>query len=372
MASVSSNQINSGALPKAALRELRSRLRAAASAEMVLPPSWGAMDVSIRLDKPQSRPAAPAYLRRAVLAKMIIREETPVTLTDDLLEICANWAEMTTPLPEMPAPPQRQFSTRRSAREEAHRQLVPQDDIASAENETDPTSTSKANREAGDNPAESDLAEDSRGVLPFRSPPRKFVQTRYHELRDEILASLKADDAVCLGLIDVDDDEATLQLYAGLATALSDGQEPSSPVLLIDANLADRRLSRSFASANLPGVGEHVLDQADLNNLIVPTSLHGVSLLPGGGKPPRELRDTEANAWEQLFTELKKRFKYVLIEFSAESTLPGALSAHLDAVHLCMRLNRTPRTRVSQLVRRLQRDGIKNLGCLLADLPRAA
>lgn len=357
--------------PIAVQREMRRRLRAAVASEFVPPPIWDQLGSTLRLDQPQSAPSAPNFLRKASLAKTFIREETQLPPDDEFLQLMTHWVDMTTPLPELSS----LILPKLAALRRSAQSLGSIPELPTADSKA-PTASEPADLPTADdkviNSVKTETPPSASTARP-RPAPRQFVEPRYRELRNELLASLKdVEGSICLGLIDVDDEESTPQLYAGLAAALSVADDTSSPVLLVDASLVERRLSRSFASANLPGLGEHVLEEIRLDELIVPTSLHSISLLPCGTKRPRELRDVSAETWERLFDQLKERFRYILVEFSAESTLAGTLGPHLNAMHLCLRLNRTPRARFNQLALRLRREGVPNLGCLLADLPRAA
>ncbi len=336
----------------------RKRLRESAASEFVQAPGWEMLGLILRIDEPQPGLRGPTFSRRTGLSRKFIREETSLPPRDDLLEYVTHFADMAVTVPE-------QLHTRPPI---ALRATTPGlGEIPQPPRNNEPAIVEKQSTASDAVKLANEIEDKSPKVA-----PRRFVDARYRDLRNEILSHIKVDGPMCLGLIDMDDEDSTLQLYTGLAAALGDRRDAESPVLLVDASLVERRLSRSFAAANLPGLGEHVLEEVSLDDVLVPTNWHGISLLPCGGKRPRELREVNTTTWDELFAQLKQRFPYILVEFSRESTLAGTLAQHLSCMQVCVRLNRTPRERVTQLIRRLEREGVRDLGCILADLPRAA
>lgn len=356
---------------------VRQRVRDSFSCELV-PPAELDLGGSLRLDQPHAAPEGPTFLRRPVINRTFIREETSLPPGDDLLQVVSHWVDMTHALVESTKSVVRM--PRRPAGSSSLGTIPePPTIMPAAEAKTQPAiaptpavaeNSAKESATAKQEPSAATVAEPR--ILPLRSEPRRFLEPRYREFRNEILAQHKVEGALCLGLIDVDDDDNTPAVIAGLAATLCDDTAGTRDVLLVDLNLGERRLSRSFGAANLPGLGEHLLDGTDLDETIVPTSLHGVSLFPCGARRPRDYRDLEPEAWQRLFAGLREQYAAILVDLPADSLLSANVASHLDGVHLWVRLNRTPRARLDELIRRLGREGAPKIGCLLIDLPQAA
>jgi Mrp family chromosome partitioning ATPase len=153
----------------------------------------------------------------------------------------------------------------------------------------------------------------------------------------------------------------TTPIVAALAEALVAG--PRHEVLIVDARL-DRgpaRLAEYWGAR--PGLHDVLRRQATWHETIRPTAVRGLSMLEAGtagDEPPAE-------QWHMLWSDLKRRFRFILVDGGAAMGTSPGWAATVDAVYLLIELERTPRWAAQQAVRHLQEAGARLAGTLLLD-----
>ncbi len=165
--------------------------------------------------------------------------------------------------------------------------------------------------------------------------------------------------------------EGKTTVAANLAIALTDA---GRKVLLIDADMRRPRLHAIFDLINDKGLtdllagGGNDLDAA-LDDLVRPTQIPNLWLLPSGQGGASVSRLLYSPALEHLLTHAKTRFDLVLVDsppvsLYADARMFGKLS---DGVVLVVRANKTSRETVRAVFERLMDDGIPILGTVLND-----
>lgn len=144
--------------------------------------------------------------------------------------------------------------------------------------------------------------------------------------------------------------------------ALSLGHLARKSVLLIDGDLRAKGATRLLKMESLPGLGELLLGQNRMEELVRPTTFPVLSVLPAGHVSDKSLPELLAGPmWHDLLEHAKRKYDMVLVD-SVPAAAPVAdielLAAHCDAVLLVVQMRKTTRASLSAVPKRLDRQKI--------------
>jgi protein-tyrosine kinase len=147
---------------------------------------------------------------------------------------------------------------------------------------------------------------------------------------------------------------------ANLGIALAQGVDNHS--LIVDCDLRRPNLHRLFGIDNSYGLCDHLREQASLDQLLTPSGVDKLNLLPAGRPPVNPAELLGSGAMIRLVDELVERYDDRLVLFdspplhaAAETTI---LAQHVDAVVLVVRYGGARREHVRSLVETLGRNRI--------------
>jgi Mrp family chromosome partitioning ATPase len=193
----------------------------------------------------------------------------------------------------------------------------------------------------------------------------------FNRLRNEVLASLNADDRVIV-VTGTSRGSASTLVAANLAAALA---RTGSDVVLIGAHLPDSvvdaaPLARMLGVAAVPGLSEMLAGRVSLNRVLQRTPrIPSLRVITTGGAATaaglmqsQRLRDT--------LDALRRQSGYIVIEAPSTSSSADAqsLASLADAAILAVELRRTARPALVDATEQLQRVGTRLLGAVV--LPR--
>ncbi|HWC90398.1 MAG TPA: hypothetical protein VG433_12105 [Pirellulales bacterium] len=208
--------------------------------------------------------------------------------------------------------------------------------------------------------------------VPLMAAPPEFACREPHVLRpaptDQVrrvaaamMAHVSALTCGVVALAAADPGLETTTISAALAEALADG--PKHEVLLIDARLerAPGRLAEYWGGA--PGLMDVLRRQTTWHETIRPTALRGLSVLEAGTPGERQ----PAEQWRLLWSDLKRRFRFILLDGGLATSMSAGWNSTVDAVYLLVELDRTPRWMAEEATRHLQESGARLAGAVLLD-----
>jgi receptor protein-tyrosine kinase len=148
--------------------------------------------------------------------------------------------------------------------------------------------------------------------------------------------------------------------------------EIGKKVLLIDGDLRQPRLHKVFGTTNTWGLSDILwsdspLDRVPLTQLVRPTEVAGLSVLPGGscGVTPTNL--FYSPRMSMLLQRLRTEFKMILIDAPPMIHLADArvLGRFADGVILVVRSGQTTTESARYAIQRFAEDGTRVLGTVL-------
>ena len=151
---------------------------------------------------------------------------------------------------------------------------------------------------------------------------------------------------------------------ANLAMALAlDGKR----VVIVDADLRRPSQHKLFKVESNPGLTDVLVDSHTLDDVMQPTNVENVWIVPAGSPPPNPAELLGSSAMERVVEQLKERADIVL--FDTPPTLLVAdsivLSARMDGVLLVVAFGDTKKANIRRSVELLQRAGTSVLGTVL-------
>ena len=143
--------------------------------------------------------------------------------------------------------------------------------------------------------------------------------------------------------------------------------------IMIDGDLRERGLTKLFCPEQGPGgvgLSNLLTNQAQLDQVIRPTPVEGLDILPAGSKAPNPAELLSSTSMRDLISRLSEVYDFVVVD--SPPILPVAdgltLSRVVDSVVLVVRSRQTERELAQESRRRLLRVNARILGVVLNDL----
>ena len=152
--------------------------------------------------------------------------------------------------------------------------------------------------------------------------------------------------------------------------AISIAAELHSYALLVDCDLRNPTLSRSFGFDQGNGLSNYLAGEVELPEILVKTPVDKLSIIPGGALQENPVELIGSNKMKSLVTDLKTRYadRYIILDSSPllATTEPSVINEMVDGIIIVIKAGVTPRESVQQAIKLL--DKKKIIGVVLNDL----
>ncbi len=174
----------------------------------------------------------------------------------------------------------------------------------------------------------------------------------FRRLRTKIVHPVKGLPAKTILITSVLPEEGKSFVCANLGCIIAQGVDQHA--LIVGCDVRRPVMARLFGRDNDRGLVHHLRDGTDVSDLIVPTGLKRLSLLPAGPPPVNPAELLSSDKMTGLIDELANRYsdRFILLD-----TPPGqaasetaVLAQHVDGVVLVIRWGRAGREQIQQLV----------------------
>lgn len=140
-------------------------------------------------------------------------------------------------------------------------------------------------------------------------------------------------------------------------------------VLIVDCDLRKARLHNVFSVPREPGLTHVVLGYNQISEVIRPTSVDGLSVLPAGALPPNPSELLGGPRMREVMEQLSAGYDLVIVDTppllaAADASVLGRFS---DGVLLVVRAGHTDRGAAQQALQQLRTVGARVLGAVLND-----
>ncbi|MGE0440781.1 MAG: polysaccharide biosynthesis tyrosine autokinase [Gemmatimonadales bacterium] len=202
-----------------------------------------------------------------------------------------------------------------------------------------------------------------RGGVPERELHAQIVEA-FREIRMNIVHSFPPGAPVALTISSPSPQDGKSFVSANLAVSFA---EAGFRTLVIDGDTRRGTLHSSFQVERRPGLIDHLLGRASVDEIIRTTSHEGLSLIPCGERRSQSPELLGSAQMRQLYEALRGRFDVVIFDsppFSAgvDAYLLGAITGSLLTV---MRSGQTERELAEAKLRVLDRLPIRPIGAVL-------
>jgi hypothetical protein len=203
-------------------------------------------------------------------------------------------------------------------------------------------------------------------VLDMQSDPSRSLP--YRELADRLRQDLRLLPGRCLLFAGVGSASHADDVLPHVASLLA---EDDAEVLLVDADFARAAMTVGFGALKETGLGDLTDAGSRAEELLLPTRLPNISLLPAGRKAlPDNLGVVDRVA--PLLAKLEERYSLVMIDGGAHTgPLLPALARLCDATYLVVRLGATDARAATTALQTFRGTGARVMGCVATSGPAA-
>jgi succinoglycan biosynthesis transport protein ExoP len=200
--------------------------------------------------------------------------------------------------------------------------------------------------------------------------PNNIVSEALRTIRAGILLSSADHPPRIIMITSAMKGEGKTTVLFNLAATLA---QASHRTLMIDGDLRERGLTKLFCRDQTPagvGLSDYLTGQAELSQVIRPTPVPGLDILPAGNRAPNPAELLSSTMMRELISDLSNTYDFVVVD--SPPILPVAdgltLSRVVDSVVLVVRSRTTERELAQESRRRLLRVNARILGVVLNDL----
>jgi succinoglycan biosynthesis transport protein ExoP len=163
--------------------------------------------------------------------------------------------------------------------------------------------------------------------------------------------------------------EGKTTLSSHLATSLV---RAGRKVLLIDCDLRWPGIHSVFNNSLTPGLCERLRGEADLDEVIRPSSQDGLWILPAGDVNEKVYQILAQGGIASIFQQAKQEFDFVIVDSAPVLPVTDTLmiAQHADAVLFSIRRDVSQGTKVAAAMDRMERLGIPVLGSVVIGLEK--
>ncbi len=201
--------------------------------------------------------------------------------------------------------------------------------------------------------------------------PQSAAAEQLRAFRTTLLANLGTTEPRVITVTSAQEKEGKSLTTANLGVVLADLAETS--VCLVDADLRKPSLESIFSLPEQPGLADHLVDHAPLEDCVSPVCLGTFDVLPAGTEPRRAIDLLGSDRFRDMLHELRDHYDFVLVDtpptlLFSDSIVVGGAS---DGTLLITRLRFTPRTALHQTVARIRQAGGAVIGAFIVGADQA-
>ena len=160
------------------------------------------------------------------------------------------------------------------------------------------------------------------------------------------------------------------ELPSVFAEAFTLAQLGGSPVVLVDADMRRPMVHRVLNIDQTPGLSTYLTGQADLDQVIVPSGIPNLFVIPAGRIPVNPAELLASARLREALEALGQRFAYVVFDTGPMFGVSDAmiLSGQLEGTVLVLRHGRASRDAAQRAIRSLIAVRARLLGVILNDV----
>ncbi|MFN7707242.1 MAG: polysaccharide biosynthesis tyrosine autokinase [Sphingobacteriia bacterium] len=171
--------------------------------------------------------------------------------------------------------------------------------------------------------------------------PKSSVTESFRSLRSNIRFLLNEDKSATIAFTSTVSGEGKSYSSINFAAILS---LLDRSVVLVDVDLRKPRLHKTFKTRNDSGLTSYLINQDDLDDIIQSSGFQNLNFIAAGPIPPNPAELINSKRFNQLISELKERYDYVVMDTSPVGMVTDALPI-IKSSDICMYLFRADYSR---------------------------
>jgi capsular exopolysaccharide synthesis family protein len=197
--------------------------------------------------------------------------------------------------------------------------------------------------------------------------PKSSIAECCRSLRTNLLFSAADRELKTIAVCSANQREGKTTTVIYLGTTMAQGGQRT---LLIDSDMRRPRLHKSTGVALAPGLSNLLIGEDDYDNLIKPTDVKDMFVLPCGPTPPNPAELLLTKRFETVLGELARRFDRIILDSPPIQPVTDAvvLSKRVDGVVLVVRASKTLRDELRRSARMIRDVGGTIVGVIVNEL----
>lgn len=155
------------------------------------------------------------------------------------------------------------------------------------------------------------IHDESKAELSIADNPKSIIAESFRTLRTNLSFMLRNSGGKVLSIHSVNPGEGKSYIAVNLATILAMN---NNKVLIIGADLRKPKLHRIFKIENEIGLSTYLIGYNIIDQIIFPTSINNLSLIPSGPIPPNPAEILGGPEMMKLINHLRDRYDFIIID----------------------------------------------------------
>lgn len=193
---------------------------------------------------------------------------------------------------------------------------------------------------------------------------RGRVSEAYRSVRTGLFFSNRMGDLKVIQVTSPVPGDGKSTLSSNLAVTMA---QSGRSVLLIDADFRRPRIAKLFNIDSDNGMATAVAGACELDDAIHPSTIPGLSIMPGGRRPSNPAELLSSQRFADLLGALREKFDVIIVDTPPLLAVsdPSAIAAVVDGVVLTIRLRRNVKPLVTRAAKILESVDSKLLGIVV-------
>lgn len=183
---------------------------------------------------------------------------------------------------------------------------------------------------------------DNKGSMIIYNDPKSMVADAIFVVRTSVLLSVPGGPPAAIMVTSPNPLEGKSTTAANLSVSLA---MSGRKVVLMDGDLRRPTLHKHFGQISQPGLSDLLTGTATYEEVLRPTEVPNLYLIPAGPIPPNPATLLGSMAFKDVMAMLRDEFQHIIIDTPPTLSMPDSrvLSSMVDTVILVLRHNYTPR-----------------------------
>lgn len=200
--------------------------------------------------------------------------------------------------------------------------------------------------------------------LIVRDDPKAVGSEAFRTLRTNLQFTSPDRELKTILITSVGPGDGKSTVSANLAVAWA---QSGSRVVLVGCDLRKPVIHQIFPMANAPGLTGHLTGKASLEEVIKPSQIKGLDIIPAGPVPPNPAELLQSKAMENVLNDLRETYDVVILDGApvVAVTDSAILASKTDGTVLVVRAHQVPKDVAIHAKNLLEQANANILGVIL-------